>query len=332
MASASHFMPRVMSPALASALAVSLFLPAVCLPIGPVSPSGSTTAREHRSPRFEAKYAIEAGHRATLTPRRTFRYRRYRTFAGALEIPPEADDEGRRITFEYRSARERGPAVAILPVLRGKYRLSHHLARWLAGKGISTVLVHRSEEWLEPNRPVDELESLIVETVRDQRRVLAWLRGRPEIDPDRIGVMGFCMGGSNAAIIGALEPDLAALVIVMGVGDIGGVLATSKLSAIADYRESRLQATGLSPADWESRARTVLSSDPVLLVDPSLADRALFVMVTEDRHIPARHQEVLWAGMGRPDRMVVASGHYRLLLHIFRVKKRTLNFLRGKCN
>ena len=43
-----------------------------------------------------------------------------------------------------------------------------------------------------------------------------YLRGRRDVDPDRIGSVGFCMGGGLSALLAVLDPKLRACVILYG--------------------------------------------------------------------------------------------------------------------
>ncbi len=43
-----------------------------------------------------------------------------------------------------------------------------------------------------------------------------YLRGRPDVDPDRIGSVGFCMGGGLSGFLAVLDPKLRACVIFYG--------------------------------------------------------------------------------------------------------------------
>lgn len=49
-------------------------------------------------------------------------------------------------------------------------------------------------EGAEPQRNYFTLAEICEQTVRDYRRGLDWLRGRPEIDPARLGAFGYSMG------------------------------------------------------------------------------------------------------------------------------------------
>jgi carboxymethylenebutenolidase len=52
--------------------------------------------------------------------------------------------------------------------------------------------------------------------VRDLTSAVAWLQQQPEVDPHRIGAIGWCMGGGYAAQLAVADPGLKAVVINYG--------------------------------------------------------------------------------------------------------------------
>jgi carboxymethylenebutenolidase len=52
--------------------------------------------------------------------------------------------------------------------------------------------------------------------VRSLTEAAAWLAQQPGVDPQRIGAIGWCMGGGYAAQLGVADPNLSAVVINYG--------------------------------------------------------------------------------------------------------------------
>jgi len=52
--------------------------------------------------------------------------------------------------------------------------------------------------------------------VRDLTSAVAWLEHQPDVDPHRIGAIGWCMGGGYAAQLAVADPELKAVVINYG--------------------------------------------------------------------------------------------------------------------
>ncbi|HEX5166210.1 MAG TPA: dienelactone hydrolase family protein [Thermomicrobiales bacterium] len=46
--------------------------------------------------------------------------------------------------------------------------------------------------------------------ISDLRHAIDWLQRRPEVDPNRVGAIGFCMGGGYALALACVESDLRA--------------------------------------------------------------------------------------------------------------------------
>ena len=55
--------------------------------------------------------------------------------------------------------------------------------------------------------------------IKDLRRAVAVLRRRPDVDPSRIGYLGFSLGGVFGGLLAGTEPKLAAAVLVAPAGD-----------------------------------------------------------------------------------------------------------------
>jgi carboxymethylenebutenolidase len=51
---------------------------------------------------------------------------------------------------------------------------------------------------------------------QDLRSVTGYLRGLPEVDPARVGSVGFCFGGAMSARLATVDPELKAAVIFYG--------------------------------------------------------------------------------------------------------------------
>lgn len=50
----------------------------------------------------------------------------------------------------------------------------------------------------------------------DMKAAFRWLAARPDVDPQRIGVIGWCMGGGYALAFAVTEPGLRAAIVNYG--------------------------------------------------------------------------------------------------------------------
>jgi carboxymethylenebutenolidase len=72
--------------------------------------------------------------------------------------------------------------------------------------------------------------------LRDLKAAVTYLRTRPDVDPKKIGAVGWCMGGGYALTLALAEPTLAGVVIYYGrlVTD-DAVIATLKLPLLGNF-------------------------------------------------------------------------------------------------
>lgn len=112
--------------------------------------------------------------------------------------------------------------------------------------------------------------------MEDARAAMAYLKARPEVDPERIGVMGVSLGGVFASRLAVKDASVKALCTVAAFSSWRGI-AGDHLPVIGPL----ILPGGLDPADSVRSARKGL---PMLLVH---GDR--------DEIVPVRHAGVLEA-------------------------------------
>src|SRR6516162_1650028 len=88
--------------------------------------------------------------------------------------------------------------------------------------------------------------------------VIDWAADRPEVDPGRIALAGYSMGGGLAPRAAAFEPRIAALICIDGIYDIGQAY-TGKLGLGVDT-ERRL--TAESDPELDAMAQQVMATNP----------------------------------------------------------------------
>ncbi|HVM14263.1 MAG TPA: alpha/beta hydrolase [Egibacteraceae bacterium] len=120
--------------------------------------------------------------------------------AGELRLP---DDDGPR------------PGVVLTGPLTGvKEQVTGTYAQRLAERGYATLaLDHRNfgESEGEPRQHEDSAGKL-----NDLRDAVSFLRARAEVDPDRVGMCGICLGTAYALKAAAFDPRVKALALVAG--------------------------------------------------------------------------------------------------------------------
>jgi uncharacterized protein len=95
-----------------------------------------------------------------------------------------------------------------------------------AGYGIVQV---DSRACAQPSSPV----TLGANEVYDAQAAFDFLRNRSEVDPDRIGAMGFSMGGATAIRLAARQPEIRSLVRDGGYASLADMFGQQKADSIS---------------------------------------------------------------------------------------------------
>ena len=111
------------------------------------------------------------------------------------------------------------PAVIVIQEWWGLDDWVKQQARALAGEGYVALAVdlYRGKVTANPDEAHQLMNGLPPDrAMRDLKAAFAYLQGRPDVKKDRIGVIGWCMGGRYALALATEEPGLAAVVAYYG--------------------------------------------------------------------------------------------------------------------
>jgi uncharacterized protein len=130
---------------------------------------------------------------------------------------------------------------------------------------------------------------------------IAWVAARDDVDRDRIGGMGFSMGGALMAQVAPADPRLRAIVLES---------APSGFDTFIDVHFSTWLFLSEWPARWAWRRSDLLSagSSPVRLVGGISPRPLLIIGQTEDPVIPASMERALYAAAGEPKALWLIKG------------------------
>ena len=235
------------------------------------------------------------------------------------------------------------PMVIVLPIWGRHVYPSTKITTYLkrhSGGGVNVFYLEGGEDLFDwkalGSAPTEEAYLDLFEdgaqrelvTITDIRRVIDWAEGRPELDSNRIGLVGFSHGAMVAAAVAAQEPRLAATVLVMGGALAHAVIARCPLARSEPARTRATEAFGWSVEDLERRIEPILAPlDPASYpgrVDP---ERVLIVEAARDECMTESGREALWEAMDRPERIRLDYRHKQAFLTMTPLK---MNWLRHR--
>jgi dienelactone hydrolase len=159
-------------------------------------------------------------------------------------------------------------------------------ALWLAGRGAVTLAITAPSsaqaaggtEGLSASAQLERQRDLAVRDVVAVRRGLDLLAARPDVDPERLGFLGWSAGARTGAVLAGVEPRLDALVLMSG-----------GAAPVEEY-------VARAPANLRPTVRRLLGEvDPLRLIARSRPERLLLQNGRQDEVVPNAALEALVA-------------------------------------
>ena len=243
--------------------------------------------------------------------------------------------EDKQIVFDYYDVKgeKKTPAILIMPILGGSsYDIEEHFAKHFAGKGYSSVIVHRDKlsKMKKDLNQVYQLNEMLEQTVIDHKKVIDWIELQKDLDLERIGAFGISMGGIKGALLMPMEPRIKAGVLGLAGGDMPYILMNSKEKGIVEIRDKLLSGWNLSREDLEGILRKEITCDPLAFAKYLNPDNVLMVLAANDDIVPYSKGQELRKAMGNPRTIVLPTGHYTAILYVPHIKGAAFDFFEEK--
>ncbi len=218
-----------------------------------------------------------------------------------------------------------------------RYRPFRQIADTLSRRGLAVLRLDDRGVGCSGGGPL--LEATKVERADDTKAGLAWLRGRTEIDPGRLGLLGISEGADIALIIAADDKAVGAIVLMAATGARGWKVIESQQRALiendvlTDEERAARSAGADEDAILEERMKNIVRPaargawgrwwQHALIWDPlpvarRVAGPVLILHGETDRNVPVAHAEILAAaireGGNRDVTVRILPGHNHLFL------------------
>ena len=249
-----------------------------------------------------------------------------------IEFPSALNIFGtENIIFNFYMQKKPGkfPTVLVLPVTSGIDFPVKNFARHFASNGFNCAVVHNREFSLKEITSAEEVENYFRQTVLDNRQVLDYLVKRQEVDENKLGCIGFSLGGIKASLISGVDERLKCCILCLAGGSIADIAIVSTEEDIR-HNIRALMKREISPEAIRIELSEKVETDPLKLAEYMDAGNVLMYIARFDRVVPRKCGDRLREAIGKPEAIYLFSGHYSSFLYLPCVESESLSFFKKK--
>ena len=253
-------------------------------------------------------------------------------FPSPVESPHEQNNT---VYAEYYRPKGKGPfpAVIVLDILDGGEIVPRTQAGMLAQNGIAAL--HVKMAYYGARRPPDKSARLISpnllqtlsavrQTVLDCRRATAWLESRPEIDANKLGIMGTSLGSFLAALTAESEPKISKVALLYGGGGfVEGYCDHPKAKQVVE----NFAKIGITK---DLMKQAIAHADPITCAANLKGRDVLIIAAKRDDVVPPKMAEAMWEACGKPKIVWYDTTHYGAVLFVLPAMKQVLTHFQWK--
>jgi dienelactone hydrolase len=242
--------------------------------------------------------------------------------------------ENNTVYAEYfvPQGKEKYPAVIVLDIMQGNQLIARGEAMWLAQNGVAAmvVLLPYYNERRPPNSKLKLVSTDIVRTldgirqgVLDCRCAIAWLAGRPEVDPEKLGMVGTSLGSFLAGLTSANEPRIKNVCMLLG----GGGL----VDAYYDHPKAKPVTEWIDLLGGKRLVKNLIAPvDPITYAAQLKGKNLLMIAAKNDEIVPPKAARQLWEATGKQRIVWLDSGHITAAFYTMTVLCEVRDHVRGK--
>lgn len=245
----------------------------------------------------------------------------FRRGTGTLSPPAEpvrVPYAGSTLAAYLRVPPGRPPVVIMIPGLDSVKEELQATAEYLLARGLAVIAVDGPGQGeSEYELPIEPAYERVTTAVAD------YLKGRDDIDPDRIGVFGVSLGGYYAARSAAYEPRVRAAVALAGPyrWDLDWDLLPPQTRTTFQHRSG-----AASPAEARERAAALTLEDAA----PRITCPLLVAAGGQDRLVPPYHAERLAREAPHAELLMDPEGSHGLTNHAFESRSAMADWLAAR--
>jgi cephalosporin-C deacetylase-like acetyl esterase len=281
--------------------------------------------------RFEEAYKGDY----QLTKRHDLRHSGVTVYDLTFPSPLKTDiAENNTVYAEYFVPQTAGkhPAVVVLDIMQGNQLIARGEAMWLAQNGIASMVVilpHYNQR-RAPGSKVKLVSTDVPRTlegvkqgVLDCRTAIAWLATRPEVDADKLGMVGTSLGSFLTALTSANEPRIKNVCVLLG----GGGL----VDAYYDHPKAKEVTDVLNLIGGKTVVKRLIASVDPITYAPQLKEKNLLIVAAKhDEIVPPIAASALWEATGKQRIVWLDAGHITAALYGMTVLREVRDHVKPK--
>jgi dienelactone hydrolase len=293
----------------------------------PADAPGATVAERYRLGAYRGEYA--------LALRYDLRHSGVAVYDLTFPSPVKSDiPENNTVYAQYfvPKGQAKAPAVIVLDIMQGNQLIARGEAMWLAQNGVAALVVvlpHYNER-RAPGSKVKLVSTDLVRTldgirqgVLDCRVAAAWLASRPEVDAERLGMVGTSLGSFLTALTSANEPRIKNVCILLG----GGGL----VDAYYDHPKAKPVTEWIDLLGGKNLVRKLIAPvDPITYAAQLKGKNLLMIAARKDEIVPAKAAAQLWEATGRQRIVWLDAGHVTAGFYTMSMLCEVRDHVRGK--
>lgn len=225
------------------------------------------------------------------------------------------------------------PAVFILPPIVGETVLDTRMGKKFCQNGIAAYILNvvKVIPPEEENLDIMVHDNSYVRALAGLREVMKNIQADPALN-GRFGVMGTSLGGMLAAYIAGSEPAIEASVIVVGAGNVPGVLTYSDQELVEAQRYARYKIFNLkSEQEYQDLLRPLVPNDPINVAH-EIAPRSMYMFLAlNDTTVPTKYQQELRRKVPSPLVYEMSGNHFNGIVKAGTIHaNKIINFFKWK--
>ncbi len=238
---------------------------------------------------------------------------------------PSGDAVNDTVWFEWYPARNaisaKSPAAVLIhPLKRQDQSPMREYARTLSNRGISCAILilpyhgrrlPKGEDSVSRfvNADTQQVVDTLQQSVSDVSTVLDWMETQPNVDSQKLGVVGISIGAIVTHLAMGQDERLKAGVAALGGGDLAG---TYRKSPLAQWKFLLLLfgVSGYAKTPTEVDLEKLQAVDPLSYTDRNLPRRVLMIEAARDVVVPPESAQELWLKLGKPPIQWLDTNHF----------------------